>query len=399
MKAILHVLLALVLATPCWLHADPGAGGPLPPARSMLEWTPEQTRVGFRKVAEIFPTRRVPHGEFVHVLPEADDGLAIRFEIDGAIHDLDSYIDAYRVTGVLVIREGAVLLERYAHGREQDDHWASFSVAKSLTSTLVGAAIRDGHIKGLDAPITRYLPELKGSAYEGVSVRQLLTMTSGVAWNEDYGDPESDVARLFATPSDEQGVSPIISYMRRLPRAQPPGERFNYSTGETELAGLLVSSATGRRLSDYLSEKIWAPFGMEDAAYWQLHEDGHETGGCCLNMTLRDYGRFGQFFLEDGRIDGVPILPEGWVEQATRPQVDLNDQQGYGFQWWTRGNTFQALGIFGQMILVDPELALVIVLNAAWPNPGDSRLRQARSAFIDAVTAEVRRTRFDRPAD
>src|SRR5690606_29854148 len=158
-----------------------------------------------------------------------------------------------------------------------------FSVAKSVTSTLVGAAIQDGKIAGLGAPVTDYIPELKGSGYDGVTVRQLLMMSSGVKWNEDYSDPKSAVAQAGA-PILEPGVNPIVSYMRKLPREHAPGTVFHYNTGETDLVGLLVSNAVGMSLSDYASEKIWKPYGMERDAIWVVDGAGRERGGCCISM-------------------------------------------------------------------------------------------------------------------
>lgn len=360
----------------------------LPEASSMLEWSPAETLVGFRQVGDIFPTLRVRRGDQVHPLSQADQELEVSFSWQGDSWSVEDSMQRHRLTGVLVLQGDAILLERYAHGRGRNDRWVSFSMAKSLTSTLVGAAIRDGYIDGLDAPLTATVPELMGSAYDGVTVRQLLTMTSGVAWNEDYADPASDVARIFAAPMVD-GESPILSYLRRLPRAHAPGSSFNYNTGETELVGVLLARATGRSLAEYLSEKIWAPFGMERDALWQVHEDGQATGGCCLNFTLRDQGRFGRFILGGGMIGDEAVLPEGWLERATAPLIDLGAGQGYGFQWWTRDATFQAFGIFGQMILLDPELDLVIVVNAAWPNTGDDELRAARWALVEAVRSAV----------
>ena len=151
----------------------------------------------------------------------------------------------------MVLHDGKLRLERYGLGFERDGRWTSFSVAKSLTSTLVGAAIRDGHIKSMDDKVCDYIPQMKGSSYDDVSVRQLLTMTSGVQWNEDYADPNSDVAK-FNNHKPEEGVDALVSYMRKLPREVPAGTRWHYSTGETNLVGILLNQATKKPLADYL---------------------------------------------------------------------------------------------------------------------------------------------------
>src|SRR5690606_27379377 len=172
-------------------------------------------------------------------------------------------------SALVVLHDGKLRLERYGLGFDGDGRWTSFSVAKALTATLVGAAIRDGHIRSMDDKVSEYIPQMKGSAYDDVSIRQLLTMTSGVRWNEDYGNPQSDVA-LFNKHKPEEGVDALVSYLRRLPREVPPGTRWNYSTGETNLVGVLVSQATGKPLATYLSEKVWQPAGMEQKATWIL---------------------------------------------------------------------------------------------------------------------------------
>jgi CubicO group peptidase (beta-lactamase class C family) len=259
-------------------------------------------------------------------------------------------------------------------------------VAKSVTSTLVGAAIKDGKIKSLDDPITLYLPDLKASAYEGVTLRQLITMTSGVKWNEDYSDPNSDVAKVgFNTP--EPGVNPVVGYMRRLPREAAPGTKFVYKTGETDLAGVLVSTAVGKPLAEYFSDKIWRPYGMEQDGVWVDDPSGHERGGCCISMTLRDYGRFGQFMLDGGKAGGVDVLPAGWVEDATAPHVTAPP---YGYFWWLLPDGYEAEGVFGQTVTVFPRDHLVVVINSAWPTAWDDNIDALRKQYLDAIRAAVK---------
>ena len=360
---------------------------PLDPATpNFLTWSPELQSRGYRTIEDVFQVNTIARGGQVRPLVMARRQIAPTFEHAGQSWTVDSYMQAFNVSGVLVLKDGEILLERYGLGRQPAERWTSFSVAKSLTSTLVGAAIKDGKIAGLNAPVTDYIPELKGSGYDGVTVRQLLMMSSGVKWNEDYTDPKSDVANAGATPG-EDGMNAMVSYMRRLPRAHPPGEVFNYNTGETDLAGVLVAKATGMSLSDYASEKIWKPYGMEQDAIWMLDSSGLERGGCCISMTLRDYGRVGQFILENGKAGDQQVLPDGWVAEATSAQID-NGASGYGYFWWMNpSGAYQASGIFGQSITTYREDGLVIVINSAWPRATGQDLSAARSAFLDAVHA------------
>ena len=301
----------------------------------------------------------------------------------------DGFLKSQRVGGVLVLHDGKLRLERYEAPHSPATRWNSFSIAKSVTSTLVGAAMKDGHIKSLDDPVTRYIKTLSGSAYDVVTVRQLLTMTSGVKWNEDYTDPSSDVARMYGQ-APEAGFDMTVSYVRKLPREAPPGTKWVYKTSETNLVGVLVTEATGKPLADYLSEKIWRPYGMERDAEWMIDDVGHEQGGCCLAVTLRDYGRFGQFILDGAKVDGKPVVPETWLPEATRTQVATGSGSGYGYQWWTRDDgTFEGRGIYGQTLHIDPARRVVIVINSATEAPTGREAGQARRDFIDAVKIAV----------
>jgi hypothetical protein len=228
------------------LNAAP-ADPPLPPGgAAILTWTPEQQAWGYRNMEKLAPVRVFKRGKTVHPLPLGAQ-IDPTFKVGDKTYNTESYMREFRASGVLVIKNGKIVLERYGLGRGPKDRWTSFSVAKSLTSTLIGAALKDGKIKSLDDAVTLYIPELKGSAYEGVSVRQLITMTSGVKWNESYTDPNSDVAKVGLSIL-EPGVNPVVSYMRRLPREAAPGAKFVYKTGETDLAGILLSNAVGEPL-------------------------------------------------------------------------------------------------------------------------------------------------------
>lgn len=358
-----------------------------PTDTDILFWTNEQRDAGFRaldKLGWVVGNNTIARGETVHPLPQGEP-LTLP---EG--YDFAGYLAHQRVAAIVVVLDGKVVLEHYGLGFGPQGRWTSFSVAKSLTSTMVGAALQDGAIRSLDDPVTDYIADLRGSAYDDVSVRQLLTMTSGVRWNEDYADPQSDVAR-FNNAAPDPGVDATVSYMRRLPRQYPAGERWVYKTGETNLIGVLVSEATGKPLAQYLSEKVWAPFGMEQDATWLLGSTDHEISGCCIQAATRDMARFGLFVLDDGVIDGRRVVPEDWFREAGSKQADIGEPgRGYGFQWWTFDDgTFAAQGIFGQGILIDPERRLVIASNANWPVASDHAYWEEREGFYRAVQAAV----------
>jgi CubicO group peptidase (beta-lactamase class C family) len=249
---------------------------------------------------------------------------------------------------------------------------------------LVGAAIRDGYIESVDEMITDYVPRLKGTPYDQSSIRDVLQMSSGVEWNEDYVDPESDIN---VTPWETLA---IYNYLKRKSRNAEPGEVFRYNTAETNLVGNVVRSAVGNNLSTYLSEKIWKPFGMEHDAYWALTEPGGgEFGGCCINATLRDYARIGIFALNNGVLrDGSNVLPENWIQESTTPS---KGNAGYGYLWWLRGGgVYAASGIFGQRIQIYPAEKVVIALHSARDdasNPADWRLMDAAFKAIAAAVS------------
>ncbi len=292
---------------------------------------------------------------------------------------MDEYFNSQSVAGLLVIKDGNIVYERYGLGNTRDTPWLSFSVTKSVVSMLVGAAIKDGFIASIDEPVTDYLPRLKGSAYDQVTIGNILQMSSGVEWNEDYSDPKSDIATA--------DLSTLGTYrqLRRKQVVARAGEKFNYNTAETNLVGTLLRSAVGNNLSTYLSEKIWRPFGMRTDANWMLSEPGgSEIGGCCISATLRDLARIGLFALDNGRLaDGTEVLPSGWMKASTAPSTGNSD---YGYLWWLRGNgDFRAQGIFGQDVLIDPDHRIVIALQSARADADKAGDWKLQDAFYDAL--------------
>jgi CubicO group peptidase (beta-lactamase class C family) len=318
---------------------------------------------------------------------------------------------ARRLTaGFLILKDGEIALERYGMGNGPQSRWVSFSTAKSITATLVGAALHDGAIGSLDDRCDHYLPRLLGSAYEGVTIRNVLRMCSGVAWaEENVPEERSDIPRLNkALRSRQPGA--ILDLACSLPRAEPQGVVFNYSTVESCLLGAVVVAATGRPMADYCAEKIWGPAGMEADGYWLLEsEDGLEMGGFGVNARLRDFGRFGQWVLEDGTaFGGRRILPPGWRDLAGQPdsaatafgRLMPGSPAGYGYHWWAlpgapyrdgiHAGAFLALGAFGQRIYVNPAERLVIVVLSAWRQSHDLDAEAETVALLRAMVVALR---------
>jgi CubicO group peptidase (beta-lactamase class C family) len=340
--------------------------------------TPDIQANTFRNIDRLFPTRTVNRGGSAIPLEASPKPLVdVKFQSNGRAVDLFDYLSLNRVAGLLVLKDGKVAFEDYELGNYEATRWMSMSVAKSISSTLVGAAIKDGLIKSIDDPVTRYLPELVGGAYDGVSVRNLLQMASGAKWDETYTDPKSDRRHMLELQLEGKPGT-IVEFMAKLPRAHEPGTAWNYSTGETHLVGALVHAAVGRPVSVYLSEKIWSKLGMDqDATWWVESPDGLEVGGSGFSATLRDYARFGQFVLSKGVINGESVVPDGWFEQAGSPKELSGKTVNYGYMWWPfaapagtpNEGAFTARGIFGQYVYVNPRERVVIAMWGARSKP------------------------------
>jgi CubicO group peptidase (beta-lactamase class C family) len=352
----------------------------------------------FRNIDRLFPVRVVKHGPSVLALPPAARPLTkVEFSSGGKTYDLIDYMALNRVTALLVLKNGKIAYEDYEMGNTQKTRWMSMSMVKSITSSLMGAAIKDGYIKSIDDPVTQYVAKLRGSAYDGVSIRYLLQMASGVRWDETYTNPASDRRRMLEAQI-AQRPGAIMDLMAKLPRAAAPGTIWNYSTGETFVAGAVVRSAVGRPLAQYLSERIWTKAGMEsDATWWLESPDGLEIGGSGLSATLRDYGRFGLFLMNGGVAGGEKILPDGWVRDAGSSKMIGGKAVDYGYMMWpfsaspgsvNRG-AFQALGIYGQHIYVNPQERVVIVVWSAQPKP-TGKETIADEDFFAAATEALR---------
>ena len=400
MKCIIIYVAALCLAACTTPHDKPGplargvrADAPQDTIGVMLSWTPEQTIVNFRRADQIFAAHTIHRGANVRALPRAAVQIDPVVTQSGGLPavSVEQLMKAERITGVIAVKDGEVILERYAFGRGPEDRWISMSVAKSVTSTLIGAAVKDGLIHSIDDPVVQYIPELKGSAFDGVTIRNLMTMSSGVRWKEDYIDLRSDIA-LAGGEEMVGGVPPLVAYAKRLDREATPGTRRKYQTIDADMLGIVLSHALkGRTLADYISEKIWRPFGMEADASWLIDKAGIERGGCCLNITLRDYARLGMFMDERAKAGGVDVLADGWIQQAWTPQLSEPDKYviGFGYYWQVRQDGgYEAVGAYGQSVTIYPKEHLVIAVNSA--SVDHHGIGLARWDLIAAIRGAVR---------
>jgi len=335
-----------------------------------LFWSPNVQREGYKSLDRILATRPVRRGPAVRTYPrrEIDE---VTYEDQSKTETLDDFMRLEHVAGLLGIQDGVIRLERYNMGLEPAEHWTSMSMVKSITSTLVGCALHDGLLPSLDVQVGRYVAELKNSAYADVTLKQLLTMTSGVKWDENYKNPDADVNLYYEKVIADRRAGGILARLKTLPRIHAPGAHFYYNTADTFVIGCLLTTAIGDHLANYLSSKIWSRIGTEQDALFLLEsDDGQEVGGSSASATLRDYGRFGDFILGGGIAGGKQVLPDSWINEATRPSAPLKDPggEGYGYQWWlSNDGSFAALGYAGQVIRINPAKKSVIVILSALP--------------------------------
>jgi CubicO group peptidase (beta-lactamase class C family) len=334
-------------------------------------------------------------------------------EIDKLV---DAFMDAHPNTGLMVLKGDTVLAERYQYGRTAQHRFESASVAKTVLGMLVGIAIHEKKIASIDDKAEQYVPELKGHPYGETSIRNLLTMSSGIAFKEDFTTRDEGRRLIDNTiwQKTEGGADAVKEFNRR---EAPAGTRFHYASGDSEVLGLVLAKAVGQPVATYLSEKIWQPMGAEANATWLLDKGGYEATYCCLNATLRDFARFGILLANYGSLDGKQIIAADWVKGATTPSAShlavgvATKYNGYGYQTWIlgdgrpRGNTirdgallpsasvggpmFAAFGLRGQAIFVDPASKLVVVHTAVWPDGRDQDERGAQFELWFTLLAKI----------
>jgi CubicO group peptidase (beta-lactamase class C family) len=294
------------------------------------------------------------------------DLQSLSFMYMDTLRTFDEFLRKTRVVGIVVIKDNKIIAEQYLSGTSADTKWVDFSVAKSIASLLYGAAIKDGYIKSLEEPVSKFIPEIKGSVYDSVSLKTLLQMTSGVGWIDDVRSPNSDLFKMMRI-GNEGGGQAVYSQVKGLKRKAPEGTVFNYNTMEAALAGIILNNVTKRSLSEYLSERIWKPFGMESDAHWlKLNHFDVESAGGCVSATLRDHARIGLVALNNGITpEGKKIFPDSWMKESTSPSKAA---RYYGYFWWLRPNgRFFASGSFGQQVEIDPNTKTVIAVHSYWP--------------------------------
>lgn len=378
--------------------ADPERATP-----DFWDTTPEDQERVFRD----WPHRVIRRGDAVRPLPPHAMSLAdLTFEVGDERLSLDDHMARRRTAGLLILKRGEIALERYGMGGGPETLRTSYATAASMTSTLVGVALHDGSIGSPDDRCDRYLPQLRGSAYADVTIRNALRMCSGVDWNEK-ADGQAGSGRLHQALGSRRPGS-ILDLLRALPRARPQGATFNYSTVESCLLGALVAAATGRSLADTCAETIWGPAGMEADGTWMLEsEDGLELGGTGVSACLRDVGRFGLLVLEDGEaFGGRRILPSGWRDLAGQPDSAATafgrpvpgSPAGYGYQWWAlphgptgvHAGAFVAIGAFGRYIYVNPAEQVVVAIQGAWRRHQDGDAEAETFALLGAAVRALR---------
>jgi CubicO group peptidase (beta-lactamase class C family) len=360
---------------------------------------PERTVHDFQHMEEILDSRTVEAGGDVLTFARGSYELPASFRYGDRSLDTEAFLEDLQTTGLLILQGDTILFERYAHGLTPAGHHIAWSVTKSFVSALFGIAVAEGHVPDIHAPVTAYLPELAGSGYDGVRIKDVLQMSSGVGFDEDYGDPFSDINRM----GPSMAVGSLLEFAGSLERERPPGTLQHYVSVDTQVLGSILARATGQDLATYASEKLWKPLGMEFDGIWLVDGTGMEWAFGGLNASLRDLARFGWLYVNGGRRDGRQIIPEDWVRASVTPDAPhlmpgpkpgTSNEMGYGYQWWIPAEPhgdFMALGVYGQAIYVDPSRRLVIVKNSVDPDfqKNDFENEQIALALWRAIAADL----------
>ena len=376
----------------------PLAGGPpseVPVAVQILRWhmlDNDVSSLAFRSMDTLFTTRTVARGGPVWALPHDDHPLDVGYSWQGQRYTAQQFLERTYTNALLVMKNGRVISEIYRNATTERTRFIGWSMTKSVTSVLIGCALAEGHIDSLDTPISRYLPELKGGGYEGVSIRQVMQMRSGVDYEERYDFEHPGRAAGNHIAALVKNVARFADAARTLPRIHEPGTHFQYKTIDTAVLGWLVERVTQGSVAAYTARCLWEPLGAEADGFYIMDGApgvGREFSGAGFNATLRDFARIGQMMLDGGVANGRRIVSADWVRQSTRPTgPDRNPIGGYGLQWWTVGDgeAYSAIGLQGQFIYVNPRTRTVVVKLSYFPPGDDSPLLGETLAFLKATS-------------
>jgi len=355
--------------------------------RSMLD--AELNALTFHNMEEIFTTRSVPRSGSVWSLPRADRALDFKYRHEGREYTPEQFLDRTYTNALLIVKDGRIVAEIYRNHTNESTRFIGWSMTKSIVSLLVGCAVQEGRIKSIDEPIARYLPELQGGGYDGVTIKQVLQMRSGVDYEEryDFGNPG-----IAARNHEQALVTNVVRFAdaaRTIKRAHRPGDVWQYKTIDTAVLGWLIERVSGSTLAAYAAQRLWEPLGTERDGFFIMDGEpgtGREFSGAGFNATLRDFARIGLMMLGEGKANGRQIVPAAWVRDSTRAAGGPGP--GYGYQWWLASDSksYQALGLQGQYIYVNPEARTVIVKLSYFP-PGDDAADAETAAFFSAASS------------
>lgn len=367
----------------------------VPVATQILRWHMNDGDLNaftFRSMDQLFTTRTVPRSGPVWRLPQQERAIDFSYAWEGRQRSLNDFLERTYTNALLVLKDGRLVTEIYRNGSDSRSRFIGWSMTKSITSVLVGCALAEGRIDSLDTPISSYLPELKGGGYEGVSIRHVMQMRSGVDYEERYDFANPGRAANNHINSLVRNTTRFVDAARTLPRIHPPGEHFQYKTIDTAVLGWLIERVTRGSVAAYTAQCVWEPLGAEADGFYIMDGPpgiGREFSGAGFNATARDFARFGQMMLDDGVANGRRIVPSDWVRQSTRPTGGPDSQRGgYGLQWWTLGaGTYSAIGLQGQYIFIDPATRTVVVKLSYFPPGDNSALDAETQAFLRAASA------------
>ena len=354
----------------------------------------------FNRVYEFFPTSELIPSNTPLIFEHGPSiELPSHFIFQDNLINVNEYLSRTDVTALLILKDGKIRYENYWLTGGKSVKWLSASVAKSFISALIGIAIDQGYINSVDDAVTVYVPQLKDSAYDGVRIKDILQMSSGAAWNEDYSDPNSDInrsVRIFALGGS------LDEFTASLKNEKKPGTFNRYNSTDTQVLGMLLREATGISVTQYMQKMLWDPIGAEDNAYWLLDSENMEVAYGGFNATARDYAKLGELYRLEGNINGTQIVPSNWIQASITPDAahlmpgenTLSDYPlGYGYQWWIPDDSgdFMAIGVYNQFIYVSPQNNVVAVQlsanNIYGTNEELSTLSEFESiSFLQAIT-------------